>query len=97
MGWPCIREEKVTDHYAGAGDDLLGPASDGAAVTPSDTVDLPVASKRLWIGTGGNVALITVKGTTLTYTAVPAGTYLRVRASRVKSMGTTASNIVAEY
>jgi hypothetical protein len=87
----------MTDHYAGSGDDLLAPASDGAAVSLSDTVDLPVASKRLWVGGAGNVTLITVKGTALTYTAVPAGTYLLVRASRVKSTGTSASNIVAEY
>jgi hypothetical protein len=98
MGRPRLRSQVVTaDRYAGSGDDLLAPASDGAAVTPNDNTDLAVASKRLWIGGAGNVALITVKGTTLTYTAVPAGTYLMVRASRVKSTGTTASNIVAEY
>ena len=87
----------AVDRYAGVGSDLLGPANDGAAVTPSDSVDLPVASKRLWVGTGGNVALVTVAGTSLTYTAVPSGTYLQIRASRVKSTGTTASNIIAEY
>jgi hypothetical protein len=85
------------DRYAGSGDDLLAPASDGAAVTKSDTANLPVASKRLWVGGAGNVALVTVKGTTLTYTAVPAGTYLYVRAQQVLSTGTTATNIVAEY
>jgi hypothetical protein len=87
----------TVDRYAGAGDDLLGPASDAAAVTKSDSADLPIASKRLWIGGAGDVALVTIRGTSLTYTAGPAGTYLLVRASRVKSTGTTASNIVAEY
>ena len=48
-------------------------------------------------GTGGAVALITVGGDTVTYTAVPSGAYLQVRAARIKATGTTASNIVVEY
>jgi hypothetical protein len=87
----------ANDRYANIGDDLFGPASDGAAVSPSDSQNLAVASKRLWIGGAGNVALVTVKGAALTYTAVPAGTYLNVRAQQVKATGTTATNIVAEY
>ena len=87
----------MTDKYAGSGDDLLSPASHAAAVTTSDTVDLPFASKQLWVGGAGNVTLITVGGDTVAYNSVPAGTYLKVRAARVKSTGTTATNIVAEY
>lgn len=87
----------MPDPYAGQGGDLLSPASNAAAVTPSDSADLPTSSKRLWVGTGGNVTLVTVGGATVTYTAVPNGTYLQVRAARVKSTGTTASNIVAEF
>ncbi len=87
----------MTDLYAGSGNDLLAPASNAAAVTPSDSVALTFASKRLWVGGAGNVTLITVGGATVTYTAVPAGTYLNVRANQVKATGTTATNIVAEY
>ena len=87
----------MTDRYAGSGDDLLSPASQAAAVTPNDTTDLAIAAKRLWIGGAGNVKLNTVGGSTVTYTAVPAGTYLNVRVSRVYATGTTATNIVAEY
>jgi hypothetical protein len=87
----------MADPYAGSGDDLLSPASHAAAVTPSDSADLPTASKRLWVGGAGAVALVTVGGDTVTYAGVPAGTYLKVRAARVKATGTTATNIVAEY
>lgn len=90
MAWP------TADRYPQS-DDLLSPASDGAAVTPSDSVALVVPSKRLWIGGAGNVTLVTVRGTVLTYTGVLAGTYLSVRAQQVKATGTTATNIVAEY
>jgi hypothetical protein len=78
-------------------DDLLSPASDGAAITPSNTLLLPVPSKRLWIGGAGNVSLVTVRGTALTYIAVPSGTYLQVRAQQVNATGTTATNIIAEF
>jgi len=85
------------DRYAGMGDDLLSPASQAAAVTPSNSVNLPTASKRLWIGGAGNVALVTVGGASVTYNNVPAGTYLYVRAAQVLATGTTATNIIAEY
>jgi hypothetical protein len=87
----------MADIYAGTGSDLLGPAANAAAVTPSDTANLPTASKRLWVGGAGNVKVLTVGGSTVTYTAVPAGTYLKVRALQVFATGTTATNIVAEY
>lgn len=87
----------MTDLYGGMGGDLLSPASNAAAVTPSDTEPLAFASKRLWIGGAGNVTVITVGGSAVTYSAVPAGTYLQVRAATVKETGTTATNIVSEY
>lgn len=83
--------------YAGFGGDMLSPSGDGVAVTPSDTVDLATLPRRLWIGGAGNIKINTGAGNPLTYTGVPAGTYLNVRASRVWATGTTATNIVAEY
>lgn len=85
------------DRYLGVGDDLLSPASHAAAVAPSDTANLPTYSKRLWVGGAGAVKLVTVGGDTVTYAAVPAGTYLNVRAQQVFATGTTATSIVAEY
>jgi hypothetical protein len=86
----------AVDRFPGA-EDLLSPADHAAAVTPSDTVQLAYVTKRLWVGGAGNVTLITVGGETVEYAAVPAGTYLRVRAAQVNATGTTATNIVAEY
>ena len=85
------------DRYANIGGDLHGPAIGGGAVTPSDTSDLAIASKRLWIGGAGAVKVNTVDGSTIVYTGVPAGVYLQIRATRVYATGTTATSIVAEY
>ena len=87
----------MTDLYAGIGDTVDSAASHAAAVTPSDSVALAFASKRLWIGGTGAVKVQTTGGETVTYTGVPAGVYLHVRAVQVFFTGTTATNIVAEY
>ena len=87
----------MTDLYAGSGDDLLSPSKHATAVTPSDSAPLTYASKRLWVGGAGNVTVIMVDGKTVTYSSVPAGTYLQIRVNQVNQTGTTATNIVAEY
>ena len=86
------------DPFAGTGDDLLGPAQYAAAVTPSDSAYLPTDSKRLFVGGAGNVKVETVGFSIVTYTSVPAGTYLPgASAAQVFATGTTATNIIAEW
>ena len=74
------------------------PANSFSAVTPSDTADLNGYCRGLYVGTAGNVALIGQPGSsTITFVGVQSGTVLPIRASRVMSTNTTASNIVALY
>ena len=49
----------------------------------------------LWIGATGNVALTTLGGNDVTFTAVPGGTVLPVGCTHVLATGTTATGIVA--
>lgn len=73
-----------------------GPALDFAAVTKSDTVDLPFKSRWLWVGGAGDVSVLAADETTaVLFSSVPAGTRLPIRTSRVRATGTTATNIVA--
>lgn len=75
---------------------LDAPAMHAAAVTPSDSTDLASATRGLYVGTGGDVKVNTSGGETgIVFTAVPGGTVLPIRVTRVLSTGTTASNIVA--
>ena len=87
----------TTDPYMGAGQDLLGPAVNVETVTPSNTTALAYTSKRLYVGAGGNVAVVTQGGQTVLYSNVQTGTYLSVRATQVNATSTTASSILAEY
>jgi hypothetical protein len=74
-----------------------GPATDGAAITPSDTVDMTTPARGIYVGTGGNVKLITVAGSTLTFVSVPSGYIIPMQTKRVFSTLTTASNMIALY
>jgi hypothetical protein len=71
------------------------PYVDGAAVTPHDTNELTNVSRALYVGGAGALVVVTLKGTTVTLAAVPAGTELRLRVKQVKATGTTATSIVA--
>lgn len=85
----------MADNFASVQASITGPISNGAAVTPNDSTDLATSSRAIWIGTGGDVSLITVDGTTLLLKNVPAGTMLPIRAARIRSTSTTATDIVA--
>lgn len=74
---------------------VIDPSGDPFAVTASDTVDFVRIAKALYIGSGGNIALLAEDGdTAVTFSAVPSGYILPVRVRRILVTGTTASNII---
>ena len=75
-----------------------------ADVTPSDSSNIPNISSPdgvrnsgcvLYIGTGGNVKVLTSSGDEVTFTNVADGTFFPVQVIKVFSTGTTASGIIA--
>lgn len=75
--------------------DLSAPADIAFNVTPSDSLDLPIASRGLYVGGAGNLAVTTTAGYNATFADVPAGSIIPLRAARVRATGTTATGIVA--
>ena len=75
------------------------PAAQFAAVTPSDSTNLTATARALYVGGGGNVAIVGTdpNATAVTFVGVLAGTILPTRCIRVNSTNTTATNIVALY
>lgn len=67
-----------------------------AAVTASDTTIL-APGIGLWVGTGGDVAVKCVDGSTATLAGVASGTPLPGQFVQVLATGTTASDLVALY
>jgi hypothetical protein len=69
------------------------PARYGAAVTPSNSVNLAAPTRSLYVGTTGNISVEMLNGTVV-FNTVAVG-ILPVQCTRVNATGTTASNIVA--
>lgn len=71
-----------------------GPAVDGIAITPSDIDELPVPVRAIYVGGEGDITLVTVMGTELTFTSVAAGTWIPVMTKQVLDVGTDATALV---
>jgi hypothetical protein len=79
-------------------------AERAAAVTPSDTVNIPSVSTAdgtgnngcvLYVGVAGDVKVTTVGGDDVVFTGILAGSFIPVQVLKVFATGTTATNIVA--
>ena len=86
----------TTDLFSSAADSPIAPAERCFAVTPSDVSDLPLATKALYVGTGGDVTLLSVNGSEdVTFRNLPDAAIIDVRVRAVRATGTTAADIVA--
>lgn len=74
---------------------LTAPAREAAAVVPSDSVDLPILPRALYVGQAGDVAVVMAGGQGAVFQSVPAGTILPLRVRRVALTGTTAAGLLA--
>jgi hypothetical protein len=69
------------------------PARYGAAVTPSNSVDLPAPTRALFVGVAGNIS-VEMRNGTVVFANVPVG-IIPIQCTRVNSTGTTATTMVA--
>jgi hypothetical protein len=69
------------------------PADFAAPVTPNDVTEFAQPMRSLYIGTTGNVAVLTTNGQSVIFANVPVG-ILPIRCRRVNATGTTATNII---
>jgi len=67
---------------------------EGFDVVPSDTVDHTRPAWGIYVGVGGDVAIVTANGTVLVHKNVPAGSTIRLGSVRVNVTGTTATDMV---
>jgi|TARA_R110000868_G_scaffold240837_1_gene495390 hypothetical protein len=77
-------------------------AGRAAAVSPSDTVEIPSVTGGtsnngcvLYIGGFGDLKVLTVGGDLITFVGVNGGTFFPVQVTMVYSTGTTATGIIA--
>lgn len=71
--------------------------------TPDDAADLPpfvsgkVMTVAIYVGTGGDVVLVSENNLAVKFANVPSGAFLPAWARRVNASGTTATDLVACY
>jgi len=83
------------DNFGSVLDSLIAPARNCFSITPNDTVMLPVLPKAIYVGTGGNVVVRAIDGSSdVTFANVPSGSILDVRVTAIRATGTSASNLV---
>lgn len=88
----------ATDRWVGGTNpapQLGAPLIQAETVTPSDSVDVTNTTRGLYVGVTGDVSVIMQGGATVLFKAVPAGTLLPIRVSRVRATGTTATTMLA--
>lgn len=85
----------MVDTFDSHSTSITAPPSNASPVAPSDTNDLPFVSRALYIGTAGDVRVMTQGGQDVTYKALSGTKILRVE--RVYATGTTASDIIYEW
>tara|TARA_R110000772_G_scaffold159796_1_gene270956 strand:+ start:123 stop:389 length:267 start_codon:yes stop_codon:yes gene_type:complete len=79
-------------------------SSRASVVVASDTLNIPSVSSEngrgnngctLYVGTGGNLRVLTAGGDDVLFTSLPTGSFLPVNVLKVFSTNTTASDILA--
>lgn len=78
-----------------ASQDIFG-AVGGAYIAPADADNIEPQPRALYIGTTGNLSVIMADGSDLIFNNVPVGIF-SIQCRRVKSTGTTASDIIGLY
>jgi hypothetical protein len=86
------------DPWSSASSGLTAPAENAAAITPSDSTDLPVIPRGVWVGSGGDLTVILAEdANAVTFAGVASGTLLPIRPRRVLQTGTTAGQLVGVW
>ena len=86
------------DNFANNSDAIDAPATRAVVVVPHDVNAVPDIPKALYVGTGGDITMRGVRGTSdQLWRNVPSGAIVPFRAQYVRATGTTAADILALY
>ena len=92
----------MTDRFQHQKSQLESAAQDGFAIVPNDTTVFDQPTRAIYIGQAGDLTVKMlgydgVTHTTLTFTAVSAGTVIPIRVVAVLATGTTADLILGLF
>ena len=84
----------MSDEFQTYREGLSDPADNHFAITPSDATDFDFVTRGIYVGTGGDIAIVAKDGTVVVWVGVPDGAVIPFRAARINATATTASNLV---
>ena len=67
------------------------------SITADDNADLNIIGAVIFVGTGGDLSVVTVSGDTVIYKNLPDAYILPVQVRQVNSTNTTATDLIAQY
>ncbi len=90
-------EHAMSDPFETQSDAAFAPSRAPYAIVPNDTEQLALVPKGIYVGTGGDIVLRGIDGTTdVIYRNLPDASFVAVRALYVRATGTTAADLVGE-
>lgn len=75
----------------------IAPFNSGFAITPHDSTNFDNLTRAIHVGGAGNMVVVFGDGVAATLTGCLAGHVYHVRAKRVNSTSTTATNLTGLY
>ena len=92
---PTWRSVAVGDKFKFQNRDIASPSDDFFEITPDDGADLSEVVRQIYVGTGGDLTIVSREGTEVPLVGVPSGSWVGPAfIARVKATGTTASDLV---
>lgn len=83
------------DRFGDTGSVLDAPATKAFAITPHDSTNFSENVRGIYVGVGGDVVIVCKDGeSAITFKNAVTGSVIPVRAIRVNSTNTTATNLV---
>lgn len=76
---------------------LSDPGTGHFAITPHDSTNFTFVTRGIYVGVGGTIVIVAKEGGAVTYKNAVAGSIIPVRAIRVNSTSTTATDLVGIY
>jgi hypothetical protein len=95
LSYETKEQDMFEDKFRNSVDTPTAPSERCFAIVPDDANDVDHGTKAIFIGVGGDVSLVSVRGEQpVLFRNIPSGSILDVRVRAVKASGTTATDIV---
>jgi hypothetical protein len=85
----------MADNFANHAEGFSAPFRNAEVITKSDETNLDQTTRAIYVGGTGHISVEMAGGGTVLFSAIPAGTILPIRVTRVNSTDTTATLMVA--